>query len=306
MKFSPHSLAMRMELLSKQMESGSRQKPLFFGAKRESHWICTNAKRFEELLKHLPKTWSWGFPDGDRKAISEAVLTEHGRVSDVLLRLGKACPWTKFGDSSECYRPHVQRKLWMLMSAVAEIDEIDHEWRRWKASKILRIFPDVQGVLKNTPSHWQYNAKVYVRMSAHVPFTMHACWSCLFGYVVNPKYTGNSEEFCNWACKFIHEAAAEGEGFDFAENDDGQQVVKLTDLEFSQVVAMSKPELFERCRMALHAERAAPPTPLMVMRKCADVLHVLRGVPEEADEHDAEPEATNASADDAPKRKRKR
>ena len=49
----------------------------------------------------------------------------------------------------------------------------------------------------------------YVKRSNDALFSMNTCWRCLFGYVLNPNFTGNSIAFCDWATKFIKDAAAE-------------------------------------------------------------------------------------------------
>ena len=130
---------------------------LRFGIKRDPHWTYDNPERFAELLVILPKTWSWVFLDCAKRK-SDAIFELHGKVCKDLLKVGQEAPWSMFGDGSGCNRPHVQRKIWLLMSAAAEVDELDHPWRKWKITRIMQIFLDTQSLSSGAPGHWQYNS----------------------------------------------------------------------------------------------------------------------------------------------------
>jgi len=72
--------------------------------------------------------------------------------------------------------------------------------------------------------------------------------------------------------KFIREAANEQDGVASAEGGDGVEDEHV-DLEFSQVDTWPKTKVFARCRALLDRARGGvPPTPLMVLRKCEEVL----------------------------------
>ena len=77
----------------------------------------------------------------------------------------------------------------------------------------------------------------FVKMSHDAPFSMHACWCCLFGYVLNPKFSGNSIAFCDWATQFIKEAGAEEGISELREGAEGSRAqeegARLEELEFS-------------------------------------------------------------------------
>jgi hypothetical protein len=164
--------------------------------------------------------------------------------------------------------------MWMLLVKKHRVCEVHHKWKKTqtKMSDMLEIFPDVKGVLEAAPKSWSANMGRFAQMSKHIPVSMHFRWTCLFGYATNPKHTGNSH-FCEWVKKFIREAANEQEdGVANAEGGDGVEDEHV-DLEFSQVDTWPKTKVFERCRALLDRERGGvPPTPLMVLRKCEEVL----------------------------------
>ena len=82
------------------------------------------------------------------------------------------------------------------------------------------------------------------------PFSMHSCWTCLFGYTTNANYTGNSVAFCDWVKQlFITEAANEEDGvadLAFSQVDTERMQDSDVDLEFSQVDAWPMKQVFER------------------------------------------------------------
>ena len=105
---------------------------------------------------------------------------------------------------------------------------------------------------------------------------MHSCWTCLFGYTTNANYTGNSVAFCDWVKQlFITEAANEEDGvadLAFSQVDTERMQDSDVDLEFSQVDAWPMKQVFETVRASLHkACGGVPPTPVMVLRRCAEV-----------------------------------
>ena len=84
-------------------------------------------------------------------------------------------------------------------------------------------------------------------MTPEVAVAMHSCWSCLAGYAISPKYSGNSQVFCDAVVSFI-EAACDCE--------EATQDANRTAFEGA------------RSRLAEH-RRGVQPTPLMIFRELA-------------------------------------
>ena len=71
--------------------------------------------------------------------------------------------------------------------------------------------------------------------------------------------------------KFIREAASEEDGVANAEGGGGAEDQHV-DLELSQVSTWRKTKVFEISRTILQKELGVPPTPLMALRKCEQIL----------------------------------
>ena len=101
----------------------------------------------------------------------KSVKAQHADICEALIQLGEVAAWSKLGKKSEYYRPHVQRRLWFLLGAMAKVPETKHLWQKWKINEAQRNFPDVKSVLQAVPEQWKYGCMVrFVRMSKHVPF----------------------------------------------------------------------------------------------------------------------------------------
>jgi len=153
------------------------------------------------------------------------------------------------------------------------VDELHLPVNGTNISEMQKIFPDVPSVLEAVPNLWAHNnsGQRCARLSRHIPISMQFRWAYLFRFATNPRHTGNSVPFCDWVKKFIREAASEEDGMANAEDGGGAEHQHV-DLELSQVNTWRKTKVFEISRTILQKDLGVPPTPLMVLRKCEQIL----------------------------------
>jgi hypothetical protein len=139
---------------------------------------------------------------------------------------------------------------------------------------------------------------------------MHARWCCLFGYLLNPKISGNTIALCEWVTQFIKEAGGEegvselrGGAEGYRAQDEG---ACLEELEFSHLVRCQSELFFRRCRAALHAQRNTTPTPRMFMLKCAALLSVIIGAPTSQNASECASSSGRACVESAPNKQARR
>ena len=205
-----------------------------------------NVQPFSDILTALPATWT---VKGAKKSKVEYRQIRQAMQKQVSA-FGSKHSWSRMGPESDYLKPHVLRKLMLLVRHVLEIDGTD--WAGWKMADFQGMFPDVRNFVGQAPKHWWTDIRYFLRMAPEVSLSMHSCWACLAGYATNVKYTGNSQAFCDEVVSFIKAACEEA----------------------SQDAART---VFEEARASLAEHRGGvQPSPLMIFRELSTTgrLHV--------------------------------
>ena len=205
-----------------------------------------NVQSFSDILTALPATWTVKVAKKSKVEFRQICHAMQKQVS----AFGSKHSWSRMGPESDYLKPHVLRKLMLLVRHVLEIDGTD--WAGWKMADFQGMFPDARGFVGQAPKHWWTDIRYFLRMAPEVSLSMHSCWACLAGYATNVKYTGNSQAFCDEVVSFIKAACEEA----------------------SQDAART---VFEEARASLAEHRGGvQPSPLMIFRELSTTgrLHV--------------------------------
>ena len=193
-----------------------------------------DAQPFSDMLAAFPATWTVK----GAKNSKEFVQISQAMEKQVSV-FGSKHAWWRMGTESDYIKPHVVRKLVILVRHVLGVDRAD--WTSCKMADFEGMFPDVRGFVSKALKHW--DVRHFVRIAPEVQFVMHSCWTCLAGYATNHKYTGNSKAFCDAVVSFIEAACEEA-------TQDATRTV------------------FEGARASLAEHRGGvQPTPLMIFRE---------------------------------------
>ena len=267
LSFGPEALAKRLGLIVDGVTSSSKGASLIFTASGTEYTLNEKvcAKSVKAMAARLSSKWqSRGAPAVSRGAATSRrgaatsrqgaasssgalavpkgadivlglVMEQYKIIADEVLELGKAESFTRMGKDSDYIRPHVCRKLFLLLLHNNDCKLSSVPWRKLTFDQVQSLGPDMKGNLAQAPSHWHHKGmSVFTNLDgdsgASVPLIMHGCWSCLFGYAVSSTY-----------CRGM---GALAEGF----------------------ICEGRANEFERCACRLFAQTGVPPTPVEVLR----------------------------------------
>ena len=81
--------------------------------------------------------------------------------------LGRKHGWLRMGPESEYLKPHVIRKLVLLVGQILEVDSA--AWACCGKEFFEALFPDVRGSVRATPKHWRWRYHYYKYHAAMAP-----------------------------------------------------------------------------------------------------------------------------------------
>ena len=214
------------------------------------------------LVNAFPRSWK---PKGTEW---QGIVDMHRKIRGDLLEFGETNGWSLMGQASTYVRPHVGRKLWLLLCAAA--GRSDATWGTLHGPPVgvmefTQMFPDVKEFVTKTPIQWKTSMRYIRAMGPHTSPSMHSCWTCLINYATNSNMLGEDlrkdvREFITEALRQMDTASGGGSAPAALANGGGS---------FPAAGAPSSAlQKFSECRSRLQATRSCVPTPLMVLRAC--------------------------------------
>ena len=179
------------------------------------------------------------------RAGSSRVLARFATMCKQTLAAGQACSWSGMATASTYVRPHVDRKLLIMLLREEGFSLESFPWKALSAEELASLGPDMKENLKAAPSFWR--AGDFVRLDNAggqlVSPIMHSAWACLFGYLMSEKGYYLSKNLTEPPADWIRRAAA-----------------GATEIQ----------EAFQASAMSLYRKRQITPTPAQVVR---NILH---------------------------------
>ena len=99
-----------------------------------------NVQSFSDILTALPATWMVKVAKKFKSKVDFPQICH--TIQKQVSAFGSKRSWSRMGPESDYLKPHVLRKLMLLVRHVFEIDGTD--WEGWKMADFQGMFPDVR------------------------------------------------------------------------------------------------------------------------------------------------------------------